>query len=465
MISNAIKSEILVFSLRMFFSLDFLIIISYTLILLAIGFFSSRKQSRESFLISERNITTLSGFATINATKTGAIIFIFTALLYEYGFSAMWYFIGIVLGYIVFFPFARTLFEKSNKTFYTLADYFFKTYGRMSGFLASGLTILIMVGFLIINLIAATKILQFFTGFNFTISAVLIAFVVLAYLILAGFHAVVKTDIFQYGAVVCILAAFALFLGNGIEIPAHEWTFFSAGTADIFGFLLIGVLFPFASPDLWQRVYAIKDIKTLRKSLILSIVMFGVVGFILALVGLFIKSALPGLDPDFALVIGLTELLPIGLSGLALVVFFAALMSSIDTYVYTASSAVVQDFGRYVSQERTVAYIRIVIAITLVLSTVVAILVQDLIKVSFIFASFVVVLAVPTLVTWVRPAVTALTLNIAFIIGTVLLVVIAIADFTGGTLSPAIVLKGVGGSVIGLTVGVLVSKVWHLRNS
>ena len=79
--------------------IDYIFMIIYLLILIAIGYYSSRKQSDESFLISERKLGILSGIATINATKTGAILLVFTALLYLYGFSAMWYFIGVILGF------------------------------------------------------------------------------------------------------------------------------------------------------------------------------------------------------------------------------------------------------------------------------------------------------------------------------------------------------------------------------
>jgi len=190
------------FIIYMLATIDFFIIGAYILSVILIGYFASRKQSSESFLISERKLGILSGISTINATKTGAIIFVFTALLYEYGFSAMWYFIGIVLGYLVFLPFAKSLFSKSNARYYTLADYFHENYGTLSGRLVSVITILTMVGFLIINLITAAKVLEFFAGMNFAFAAVIVAVVVMLYLLLAGFSAVVKTDVLQYLAII-----------------------------------------------------------------------------------------------------------------------------------------------------------------------------------------------------------------------------------------------------------------------
>lgn len=439
-------------------TIDFFIIGAYILAVILIGYFASRKQSSESFLISERKLGIFSGISTINATKTGAIIFVFTALLYEYGFSAMWYFIGIVLGYLVFLPFAKSLFNKSSARYYTLADYFHENYGVLSGWLASAITILTMVGFLIINLIAAAKVLEFFAGTNFALAAIIVAVVVMLYLLLAGFSAVVKTDVLQYLAIIFVLATFAFVLSSGIDIPASEWNLVAAGGGNIFGFLLIGLLFPFASPDLWQRVYAMPNQNILRKSIFYSIVVFAVVAFILALVGLFVKTAMPALDPDIALIHGLSALLPAGLIGLAVVVFFGALMSSIDTYTYTASSAFVQDFFKKLSKEKTVSLIRVSIASIIVISTVISILLQDLIQASFIFAAFVVVLAVPTIITWIRPSIRRRTLNSTLIVGTTALVIFIALGLAQDNLTPTIVIKGIAGSLVGLAIGFIYSK-------
>jgi Na+/proline symporter len=315
-----------------------------------------------------------------------------------------------------------------------------------------------MVGFLIINLIAAAKVLQFFAGTSFAVSAVVVAIVVMFYLLLAGFSAVVKTDVLQYLAIIIILTTFAFVLSGGIDIPRSEWNLVEAGGRNVFGFLLLGLLFPFASPDLWQRVYAMPNQNILRKSIFFSVVVFAVVAFILALVGLFVKTAMPDLDPDIALIHGLSALLPVGLIGLAVVVFFGALMSSIDTYAYTASSAFVHDFFKNLSKENTVSFIRVSIAGTIVISTIISIFLQDLIQASFIFAAFVVVLAVPTIITWIRPQVKRRTLNSTLVVGTTLLVIFIALGLAQDDLNPTIIIKGIAGSLAGLAIGFVYSK-------
>ena len=321
-----------------------------------------------------------------------------------------------------------------------------------------------MLGFLISNLIAASKVLEYFTGLSYASSEILVSIIVLIYLLMAGFKAVVKTDVLQYIAIVFVLATFLIVLSNGVSIPASEWNLFGAGTTNIVGFLLIGMLFPFASPDLWQRVFAFPDNKTLRKSLFGSIFVFLIVAVILAIVGLLIKVQLPNLDPDVALLHGFSQLLPSGLTGLAIVVFFAAFMSSIDTYVYTASSSFVQNFLRKANKSKIVSKIRLTIFAMTAIATYLAITIANLIEASFIFAAYVVVLAIPVLATWIKKSIQPMTLNITFLIGLATLTIFVIIDFNNNILTPAIVLKGIAGTLLGLIIGSIVSYFKRNKN-
>ncbi len=50
------------------------------------------------------------------------------------------------------------------------------------------------------------------------------------------------------------------------------------------------------------------------------------------------------MDPDLALIHGFQNLLPQGIIGLATALLFSPIMSSLDTYIYTGASSIVQDF-------------------------------------------------------------------------------------------------------------------------
>ena len=442
--------------------IDFIVIAFYILAIVGIGLWASRKATPEGFLISERRMGLLSSIATINATKTGAILLAYTAILYVYGVAALWVFIGAVLGYIVFIPFAKKLHIQSNGTYYTLADYFHHHYGKWTGYFASAINIIAMVGYMVINLVAAAKVLEFFTPLSFNVSAIGIAGVILIYLMLSGFNAVVKTDILQYIAIIFILLFFAFFLSQGVSIPQADLTIFSAGIGDIIGFLLIGVLLPFASPDLWQRVYAMPK-RIVSKSIFWSVLIYFFVSVVLTYVGLLVKTQLPTIDPDSALIFAFSNLLPVGLTGLAIVIFFAAFMSSIDTYSYTAASSLIQNHFRSLSKVQTISWIRRSLLGIVTLGALLAILFSSIVDITFIFTTTLILLAVPALATWIHPHIQATTLNTSFIVGGSSTIVFIILDILQHNLNPTIIPKAIVGGLVGLAIGALYSWIRKIR--
>jgi len=276
--------------------------------------------------------------------------------------------------------------------------------------------------------------------------------------LIGGFKAVVTTDVLQYGAIIVIMTLFAIFLLQGTSIPLTEFNIAKAGPVNIIGFFILGALIPFAAPELWQRVYAVKDVMTLKKGLFWSVIVYVVVALLLSIIGLAVKAQFPGLDPDIALIEGFARLLPTGLIGLAVVIFFAAFMSTTDTLAYTGASSLVQDFFKKLSKNSTVKAIKLAVTLLIVLGAAVAIILQDLVLGAFIFASYVVILAVPTLLTWIKPKVKGTTLSVGIIFGIIVLTALTIFEAVNGTLAPPIILKAIGISIVGLVIGAISSK-------
>ena len=395
--------------------------------------------------------------ATMNASKSGSILMSFVALTYLWGFSAMWYFIGVVAGVFLFIPFALKLKEHSRQKYYTLADYFKYNYGKKASSFASLISIFLMFGLAIINIIAGTKIFVFFTGWPFWICAILMTFVILVYLLLGGFKAVAKTDILQYIAMMFILFALAVLLFKGSLIPASEWNLFTTGIGSIVGFFIIGTIFPFASPDLWQRVYSSKGKKELKNGLFLSVSIYALMASLLALVALTVKSRFPAIDPDIALIHGFGNLLPVGLVGLATVLLFAAIMGSLDTYIFTGASATIQDFFNW-DKKRIVKNIKKTIFFFTIIGTLIAILIKSLIIGTYIFVAFYSVLAIPVIATWIRKKIKQKSLISGFLVGIIGIIIFLILSLSKGEITPTIVLVAVGTTVIGLFAGGLIER-------
>jgi SSS family solute:Na+ symporter len=433
---------------------DFILIFLYFAVLLIIGYFTSRKQKQEDYLIAERKLGTWSTMATINASKTGSILMIFVALVYLWGIAAIWYFIGMVLGVLIFLPFALKLKENSTEKFYTLSHYFKYNYGKKAAFFASLITIFLMIGYLILNLIAGTKIFTFFTGWPFWLCAIIMIIVVLLYLLMGGFRAVVRTDFIQYIAMLLILVLLALTIFNGSLIPASEWNLFQTDILTMFGFFLVGLLFPFAMPDMWQRVYASKNKKTLKKGILFSALVYFIFAFLLALIALTVKVAYPEIDPDLALLYGFANLLPQGFLGLAIVLLFAAVMSSIDTYIFTGASSIIQDFSDW-SRQETIKNIKKVIFILAVFGTAISILLQSLVIGSYIFVASLTILAVIVIATWIKKDIKPRTLVFGFVFGIIGYIIYLVK--TINNVSPTIVVIALISTLLGLFIGAIVT--------
>jgi SSS family solute:Na+ symporter len=431
---------------------DIIIILTYVVFVFGVTIWAFRNKSSENFLIAERKLGVFQTMATINASKTGSILLLYTALLYAYGFSAVWYFIGVSAGYLLFIPFAKKIYSLYGKEHYTLSDYFYTRFGALSGNLATGLTTFTMFAWLVLNLIASSKVISFFTGISFELSILIVSIIVLGYLLIGGFKSVVITDTLQYVAIICILAILAVSFFTATNIPAQEWALFNAGPVNIFGFFLLGILLTFSGPDVWQRVYAAKNVRTLSKGIFCSIFVYLFVALLLSIVGLSVKSLLPGVDPDIALIQGFSQLLPAGLLGFGVVIFFAAFMSSIDTYVYTASSTIVRNFFKK-EGSKSIVSIRWVMLGVIVVSAFVAIILRNLVIGAFIFAGFALLLSIPIIASWIRPSLKSLTVSISLVFSICMLIIFVVMQIITQTLNPALVLIAISFGVIGLLIG------------
>lgn len=323
-----------------------ILIILYFLIVLYIGFSSRKKEDDEGFLLANRNVGSFVLTATLVASMVGGNMIVTTmAFVYEYGVSFLWSAIGTLLGFLVlafFVPKIRKLSDENK--FYTLPDFIHKKYGKIASIPTALIVFLVYLGFLLIQFIAGGIVLSAITGWSYYFSVILMGIVVITYITAGGFKAVIRTDVFQY-FIILLLAILAIFLFvNSGEISSENLRLFSAGPINIAAFLLYGFVIIITGAEVWQRIYAGKDVKSVKKSLVWSGIITAVVLSILILMGLFVQSRFPDIVPETALVVGFTQLLPTYLLGIGLVILFAAIMSSLDTFLFVLSTSVSKDF-------------------------------------------------------------------------------------------------------------------------
>ncbi len=446
-------------------SFDCITIIADLIVILFVVIKFKSKVSSKTFLIADRNVGFFSSSMTISASKIGAgLILTYSALVFRYGFSALWLFVGYVFGYVIFYFFAARLNIESKKYgYYTLSDYFLNKYGKSSAYLISVLVFLSMFGWILTNLIGGGKLFQLISGFSFTHSIIVIVVVISIYLLAGGFSSVVKTDIFQYISVLILFFLLLLVTTKGGLISNEVISFERIKISEIIAFFLTGFLFPLGSAELWQRVYATKTVKALKASLITASILYFVLGVVLSLICLKIRNLPIDINDELALISGMGHILSEGFMGLLVIVIMAAVMSSADTFIFTASSTFCQDYLQKIyklSSDKTMKAMKIFIIVFAILGALFSILIRSIVDVTFIFASLTLAIGIIVLFTWIKKKVSSLSINLT-VVANIVVIIIAIVIIGINT---RLILLGIVATTFFMFIGELISKFYNRQN-
>jgi Na+/proline symporter len=339
--------------------------------------------------------------------------------------------------------------------FYTLPDFFFFLKGPFAGYLATLITIIIMFGWVVLNFTAGAKLISEYTPITYNFSVILVGVIILLYLLAGGFDAVVKTDIIQTIGIFLLFILMIYLLSSSEHKPELVFMdLFSIPAMKIVSYFLAGFFIPMASPELWQRVYAIKDQKHFKRSLFLSSVFYFVIGFILLLIGLVIRSAIPDISAETSLIVGFSRLLPVGLAGLSVVIIYSSISSSADTYMFTTASSVTQDFLEktgITSKEKLRVSMRASLVVLMILGITMAVVLKDIIDTTFFFVSLTMSLGFLTMVIWIYPKINRYSVNLTI---TFCLVGVIVPAIVIG-ISEDLIIYAWGLCLVGLLMGIV----------
>ena len=446
---------------------DYLIISGYFLIILVVGGLTGRKQDKEEFLISGRKLKSLQATSTIFSSRIGAAILLtYTALVYVYGMGALWYFIGSVVGLFVFYFFGLKVKKMADEQkFYTLPDFFFFLKGKTAGYLATLVTITIMFGWVVLNFTAGGKLISEYTPISYDFSVIIVGVIILLYLLAGGFDAVVKTDVIQtVGIFLLFILMVYLLVTSNTKPELAFMDLFRTPVLTIGSFFLAGFFIPMASPELWQRVYAIENKTHFKRSLFLSSVFYILIGFILLMIGLVIRADIPDIEADTSLIVGFSRLLPVGLAGLSVVIIYSSVSSSADTYMFTTASSVTQDFlektGLTKSENlrKTMRYSMVVL---MLLGIGMSLIMRDIVDTTFFFVAMTMSLGFVTLAIWIYPKINRHSVNLSILacfLG-VIFTFVFVKDITEFLL----VIYAWSSCIAGLLIGFVVNAIWPAK--
>jgi len=253
---------------------------------------------------------------------------------------------------------------------------------------------LILFLWLLVGIIGGAKIISDFGLMSYSIAVILTVLVILIYIYLAGFKAVIITDFIQAIIILGLLflVTFSI-IGSGSlsEVLSVQTGSIDIGTA--IGFFLFGLLAIFSYSNMFQLCYAAKTKKKLKHGIGLAVVPILMTGFFLLVIGMFMASQVSGLDSGLVFTEALKNFLPAYLLPLGVVLFFAGIMSSADTNVYTISSHLIMN--RKNKTATPITLIRITMILLMIVTTMIALIFTDIVDVSIIAGGLSLTLSLP----------------------------------------------------------------------
>jgi len=364
-----ILSQSSAISLTLFLSILFLIV----------GIFYSKKyQGLSNYLVANRSIGVFSLTTSFVASSLGAWI------LFGPASAATWGGIGAVIGYALgtAFPlfiliFLGQKFRKNYPKSKTLIEVVRIRFGKKLFKLILFLSIFYMTIFLIAEVTAVSIFINYISGTALWITAIIVIASSLIYTLYGGLRASIFTDNIQFILFFFLLVIgftyIILFYGSDFSfefIKKNKPIFLSSKyisnyTAGLTFFIAVAATNLFHQGN-WQRVYAAKDNKVLKKSLIISFLIIIPIVFLMGFSGLVSVSINSNVIPDLAFFSLILKDQSLTISVVLVILAISLTISSIDTLINAISSLIIVDGNKVINLKRD--YLKISKYIIIILS-------------------------------------------------------------------------------------------------
>ena len=337
-------------------STSLVLIIAISLLFAFLGINHTKKfKGLNNYLTANRNIGVFSLTTSLTASALGAWI------LFGPASAASWGGIGAVIGYSLgtAFPlfFLIYLGKKIRNEFpkgASLIEFMKRKFGKSLFKLILLMTIFYMFIFLCAEVTAISVLINYISGTEFWITALVVLSSTLIYTLYGGLKASIFTDNIQ------MIVIGVLLIVSFIYITSFTGSKFSFDfiikknpqllssdyipnyTAGLTFFIAVAATNLFHQGN-WQRVYAAKNYQTLKKSLIISFLIIIPIVFFMGFSGMVAFSIDPSTRPDLGFFSLLLKEQTIFLSLFIIILGMALTISTVDTLINAISSLVILD--------------------------------------------------------------------------------------------------------------------------
>lgn len=346
-------------------TVDWIIVVGYFLFILWRGFsYVKQHEDAEEYFLAGRSLSwPLIGLSLYASNMSSSSLVGMAGSGYETGFSVFSYEWMAAVVLIIFAMFFLPFYLRSKV--YTMPEFLERRYDARSRYYFSGLTVVANIGIdTAATLYAGALVIQLvFPAVELWQSILALAILSGLYTIAGGLTAVVYTDAIQavlliFGSIVItILAYIKIGSWEAVEAVTPPEHFSIIQPMDdpflpwpglITGVFLLGFYFWTNNQFIVQRALGAKDTKHGQwGSIFAGFLKVSTPLFIMIIPGTMARVLYPELEKaNLVYPVLLFDLLPVGILGLVLAGLIAAMMSSIDSALNSASTLVTMDFFR-----------------------------------------------------------------------------------------------------------------------
>lgn len=360
---------------------DFLIKVTvlalYVGVLFLIGILASRKiNGMSDYYVGGKKMGFWAVAFSARATgESGWLLIGLTGMGAMAGYSGYWVVVGELLGVVVSWQFMAKRFKKRSDSYgaITIPDYLqshFKTTTHTLRILSASILVIFIVIYVASQIDVTGVAFKSMLGIDYKVGALIGFFIVLSYIFIGGFVAAVWSDLFQgllmfFGLILLpVVVWFSMDHGAGVTAGLNAidptLTQIMGRSTDpwmnlftILGFSMIGLGF-LGSPQVYVRFMSIKDKNEIDKGKWVAAIFTLLTDSAAVTIGILarIYFTKEGQDPEEILgnngedvLSMITEsFLPTILVAVFIAIVLSAIMSTIDSLLILASSAITRDF-------------------------------------------------------------------------------------------------------------------------
>ena len=377
----------------------FLILLAfYAIALIWISWRAKRNETEEGFLIADRKRSWWQvGFSKYAASVGAGWFIVYSGFAYEFGWPVALVFIGAIVGVLLYAYWAtpRIRVPEAAKA-YTQGDYVeARTDSTTAKLFLNFAVILLAFVALLTAVVGGAALLDTYGLMSYEAAVAFIVLITVGYILLSGFRAVMLTDVLQgvmlLGLVTVVIVGLLTVQPVTLEILTESRNISILGTAML---MVFGVVSVFADPTRFQVTYAGASSRAVTKGMLFSIAPLLFTAWVLFLLGNSVYLLDANLASADVFPTALATYLPELLVPFGFLVFFVAVMSTADSYLYAIASHTAQFLSKASLRQ---LIIRMLIGGYGLILMVVALVFRDVVDLGVLTGAIIMVISVPML--------------------------------------------------------------------